>query len=62
MNNKNKALALGFEISHALGADAFIQIVSTLAPATLIYSATKSKDNMIVKNVEMKHYEINSEY
>ncbi len=41
---------LGFGISHALGAGAITQIISTVAPAALIYPATKSAEGMISEN------------
>lgn len=42
--------ALGFVISHALGAGVITQIISTLAPAAIIYPATKSAEGVITEN------------
>ncbi len=42
--------ALGFGISHALGAGVWTQIIATLAPAAVIYPATKSAEDVIREN------------
>ena len=42
--------ALGFGISHALGAGILVQIISTVLPAALIYPATNSVGNMMAEN------------